>query len=482
MMASPTRVISSSGASNQNNSVDEEQFDDIMTNRIGGEQAKCIINENEDEYYTLQEIEDNNKRYKDEVIHSTSAITHYQLGDIIGRGCFGQVFRGFDLDTGCIMAIKQVPILKFINKSKKDIRLQALEKEIELLSTLSHENIVKYLGKHNDGKFLNIFLEYVSGGSINVLLSKYGRFNETLVRIYVKHILQGLDYLHAHNVVHRDIKGANVLVDNHGVCKLADFGGSKRLVDQKIDTDSSMIGTAQWMAPEVIKNKTHGRYSDIWSVGCTVIEMAQGRPPWSDCENSYAVLFKIAKSNRPPYPDNLSSKAVDFLNQCFQIDPKKRPNAHKLLQHPFITGEDIVSPLQSEYYGVGLISDSFKSFFEKFVESGFSEKSRSLASLHDLAAPQLRNSAAGHQESPGLADGAQAGEPRLRAGKSHAGGQLKHLSSYASLSSSAPVAGYLGHRASDEDEEQLFDNAEGVPALEDSIPVRVIVGGRLQHK
>lgn len=142
-----------------------------------------------------------------------------------------------------------------------------MEKEIELLSTLSHENIVKYLGKHNDGKFLNIFLEYVSGGSINVLLRKYGKFSETLIRIYIRHILQGLSYLHAHNVVHRDIKGANVLVDNNGVCKLADFGGSKRLFDNDEDIDTAIIGTAQWMAPEVIKNKNHGRFSDIWSVG-----------------------------------------------------------------------------------------------------------------------------------------------------------------------------------------------------------------------
>ena len=200
--------------------------------------------------------------------------------------------------------------------------MQALEKEIELLSTLSHENIVKYLGKHNDGKWLNIFLEYVSGGSINVLLRKYGCFNETLIRIYVKHILEGLSYLHAHNVVHRDIKGANVLVDNNGVWKLADFGGSKRLIDGEEDVDNSMIGTAQWMAPEVIKNKMHIRQSDIWSVGWTVIEMAQGMPPWSEWENSFAVLFKIAKNNKPRYPEILSPKAVDFLNQWFQIDPK----------------------------------------------------------------------------------------------------------------------------------------------------------------
>ena len=290
-------------------------FDSIMKDHSDKESTKCVIDANHDQYYTQKELRDNKEKYKNEVIHTMNEITEYQLGEAIGRGCFGQVYRGFDLDTGCIMAIKQVEVLKFIKKNKQNIRLKALEKEIRLLSTLSHPNIVKYLGKHNDGLFLNIFLEYVSGGSINVLLRKYGRFNETLVRIYTKHILQGLDYLHAHNVVHRDIKGANVLVDNNGVCKLADFGGSKRLIDSAEDIDTAVIGTAQWMAPEAIKNKGHGRHSDIWSVACTIIEMIQGRPPWSECENSYAVLFKIAKSNAPPpYPEGLSSKLTDFLN------------------------------------------------------------------------------------------------------------------------------------------------------------------------
>ena len=358
-----------------------------------------------------------------------------------------------------------------------------------MLSTLSHENIVKYLGKHNDGQFLNIFLEYVSGGSINVLLKKYGRFNENLIRIYVKHILQGLDYLHAHNVVHRDIKGANVLVDNNGVWKLADFGGSKRLMDTGEDVDNAMIGTAQWMAPEVIRNRCHGRYSDIWSVGCTVIEMALGCPPWSEYENQYAVLFKIAKDSwPPPYPENLSSKAIDFLNQCFQVDPKMRPNAQKLLQHPFITGEDLIIPIQSEYYGVGLISDSFRNFFEKFVEKGFSENSKSILSNNENAHMQLLHSVNGQyirDRGNSVIEKAIQKEKlqNTRSGRSHLGGNFNHLNNYSSLSSSAPLKGKFWQKEQDfEYEDDPFAYARDMMDVETSIPVRVIKGGRVQNK
>jgi len=124
---------------------------------------------------------------------------------------------GLDLDTGKIIAIKQVKILNYIDKDFVDVRLNSLKSEIELLRSFEHPNIVKYLGNESAGEFLNVFLEFVSGGSINSLLDLYKKFDEKLVRIYTLHILRGLDYLHAHNVIHGDIKGSNVLVDDQGV-------------------------------------------------------------------------------------------------------------------------------------------------------------------------------------------------------------------------------------------------------------------------
>ena len=148
--------------------------------------------------------------------------------------------------------------------------------EIELLSQLEHKTIVRYFGSHRTKTTFNIFLEYISGifsklsfhlfflagGTIASLVDKYGPLNENLIRVYTRQILEGLEYLHARNIIHRDIKGANVLVDNSGVCKLADFGTAKRIssiVDGESKYLPSLRGTPNWMAPEVIRQSVLGR-------------------------------------------------------------------------------------------------------------------------------------------------------------------------------------------------------------------------------
>uniref|UniRef100_A0A7S1X2H0 Protein kinase domain-containing protein n=1 Tax=Tetraselmis chuii TaxID=63592 RepID=A0A7S1X2H0_9CHLO len=188
---------------------------------------------------------------------------------------------------------------------------------------------------------LNIFLEFVPGGSIASLLAKFGSFTESVIRVYTKQILLGLEFLHTHQIMHRDIKGANILVDNSGVVKLADFGASKKIEDL-VTVDSgckSIKGTPYWMAPEVITQTGHGRQADIWSVGCTVIEMATGKPPWSQhFPVPMSAMFHIASSKHPPpLPERLSPEARDFLMLCFNRVPKERPNATRLLQHPFLS-------------------------------------------------------------------------------------------------------------------------------------------------
>lgn len=182
------------------------------------------------------------------------------------------------------------------------------------------------------------------GGSIAGLIKKYGEFDESLIRIYTKQILEGLEYLHAHNVIHRDIKGANVLVDSNGVVKLADFGGAKRIYNTNTaDQYNSLKGTPYWMAPEVIKQTGHGRFADIWSLGCTIIEMATGHPPWSHYKNQFTALYYIGNATAPPpYPHKLSQTGKDFLSLIFKRNPKKRANVCKLLSHPFISNTDKV--------------------------------------------------------------------------------------------------------------------------------------------
>lgn len=262
-------------------------------------------------------------------------------GALIGSGSFGQVFLGMDASTGTLMAVKQVelPTGSSANLERKMSMLSALEHEIELLQDLQHENIVQYLYSSLEDDCLNIFLEYVPGGSVTALLRNYGAFEETLVKNFCRQILQGLSYLHERGIIHRDIKGANILVDNKGGVKISDFGISKKMDMQALAGNRahrpSLQGSVFWMAPEVVKQTTHTEKADIWSVGCLVVEMLTGEHPWAQLSQMQAI-FKIGSSAKPTIPSDISSEAQDFLARTFEIDHHARPSAAELLQHPFI--------------------------------------------------------------------------------------------------------------------------------------------------
>ncbi|ESR46560.1 hypothetical protein CICLE_v10000482mg [Citrus x clementina] len=267
----------------------------------------------------------------------------WRKGELIGCGAFGRVYMGMNLDSGELLAVKQVLIAaNFASKEKAQDHIKELEEEVKLLKDLSHPNIVRYLGTVREEESLNILLEFVPGGSISSLLGKFGPFPEAVMRTYTKQLLLGLEYLHNHGIMHRDIKGANILVDNKGCIKLADFGASKQVAElATVSGAKSMKGTPYWMAPEVIRQTGHSYSADIWSVGCTVIEMATGKPPWSQQYQEVAALFHIGTTkSHPPIPENLSVKAKDFLLKCLEKEPDLRPTASELLKHPFVTGDD----------------------------------------------------------------------------------------------------------------------------------------------
>ena len=269
----------------------------------------------------------------------------WHKGALIGAGSFGNVFLGMNAKTGLLMAVKQVelPSGDSHNDQRKKNMLEALEREIKLLKTLQHENIVQYLDSFADGTHLNIFLEYVPGGSIVALLRNYGAFEEPLVRNFVRQILQGLSFLHAREIVHRDIKGANILVDNKGGIKISDFGISKKVESDLLVSARahrpSLQGSVFWMAPEVVKQTSYTRKADIWSLGCLVVEMISGTHPWAEL-NQMQALFQIGLSRKPSLPDEVSSECIDFLNSTFEIDYTNRPSADELLQHAFLGTEE----------------------------------------------------------------------------------------------------------------------------------------------
>ncbi|KAA0160574.1 hypothetical protein FNF28_05410 [Cafeteria roenbergensis] len=263
----------------------------------------------------------------------------WRKGERLGAGAVGTVFQGLNVDTGELMAIKQIDSADLSARE-----LAALEQEVSLLRSFRHPNIVRYLGAQREGDTLCVFLEYVPGGSVKRVLERFGGFEEGLVRRYTRHLLVGLEYLHRNGIAHRDIKGGNVLVALDGVIKLADFGASKRISAPPLAgasrTGTGVKGTPQWMAPEVVREQeaeTGWRRADIWSVGCTVIEMATGRPPWSEFANPVTAMYHIAVTDKPPaFPDSLSAVGHDFLSACLQLDPRRRPDVSALLLHPFV--------------------------------------------------------------------------------------------------------------------------------------------------
>lgn len=294
-----------------------------------------------DDYFSKDEIDNYNHFLKEEGninINQEFLINHIiRKGDLIGEGGFSKVYKAFDENLGKIVAVKELKIGS-IDTSKN--RLVSVEKEIEILSKMNHLNIVKYYGTYYSEKGMSIILEYCAGGSLSNLISQYKKLDERLIRRYLKQILLGLEYLHYHNIIHRDIKGANILVDKDGICKLSDFGGSK-LVSNEQDSYKSNIfrGTPNWMAPESVKKLEYTRYSDIWGIGCLCIEMSSGEPPWNNYKNPMAVLFQLYNNpSPPPIPTSISILFKDFINCCLQLEPIKRLNVSSLLKHQFITG------------------------------------------------------------------------------------------------------------------------------------------------
>ncbi|CAD8122673.1 unnamed protein product [Paramecium sonneborni] len=299
------------------------------------DENRMEVKDNNDKYFDEGELKEfENQQFQVQKMVN-KCIKWQSLNHYLGSGSFGSVELGKDIENGQFIAVKQLSI-KGYNPKQIQTKIDQFEQEILVLSKLDHPNIVKYLGMEQTQNHINLFLEHVSGGSIKSLLERYGKFPENLVQVYTKQILQGIEYLHKHGIIHRDIKGANILVDSTGICKLADFGSSKRLSFAKEEC-KTFTGTPNWMAPEVINGKGHGRFADIWSLGCTIIEMLTGKPPWCDeTKNQYQIIMEVMKGSPPNIPSHLSSSIKEFLSHCFQQEPHKRWNVIKLLNHPFI--------------------------------------------------------------------------------------------------------------------------------------------------
>eukprot|EP00754_Rhynchopus_humris_P023336 Rhum_TRINITY_DN14828_c9_g1::Rhum_TRINITY_DN14828_c9_g1_i1::g.123941::m.123941 len=259
----------------------------------------------------------------------------WQRGQLLGSGSYGNVYMGVR-QNGTFFAAKVIPL----NDALPRERLVELKREVELMSNLQHKNIVSYFGCSIEKEELIVFMEYVQGGSLGSLVRKHGqRLTERAVAAYTLQILEGVEYLHRNNIIHRDLKGDNILWGEAGAVKLADFGTSKRMNETCI---THLAGTPLWMAPEAITSqKSITLKADIWSLGCVVCELLNcGKPPWpSEWESSWQALYAIGNWTEelpPEIPDSLSEVAISFLKACFRIDPLARSCAGELQGHDFI--------------------------------------------------------------------------------------------------------------------------------------------------
>ncbi|MCO5555172.1 hypothetical protein L7F22_008715 [Adiantum nelumboides] len=250
----------------------------------------------------------------------------------LGSGSSSHVSLALNLADGSLFAAKSASSHLLLH-------------ELSLLHSLHSPFIIQCLGTGlfpSSAGLPHLFLEYMHSGSLADVLRRCpaGRLqDENLVRHYTRAIVQGLDHLHQNGVVHCDIKSHNILIGQSGI-KIGDFGAAKRIGSPEVEAmDGIMRGTPLWMAPEVLLSEEQGPPSDIWSLGCTVVEMLQGKPPWGHITNFKALLMKVGSSSEnPPLPELASTQANDFLRNCLHRDPKARATASELLRHPFLCG------------------------------------------------------------------------------------------------------------------------------------------------
>ncbi|RAL40137.1 hypothetical protein DM860_008277 [Cuscuta australis] len=257
--------------------------------------------------------------------------TKYELLHELGKGSYGAVYKARDLRTSELVAIKVISL------SEGEEGYEEIRGEIEMLQQCSHPNVVRYLGSYQGEEYLWIVMEYCGGGSVADLMNVTDEpLDEYQIAYICREALKGLSYLHSIFKVHRDIKGGNILLTDQGEVKLGDFGVAAQLT-RTMSKRNTFIGTPHWMAPEVIQESRYDGKVDVWALGVSAIEMAEGLPPRATV-HPMRVLFMISIEPAPMLEDKEKWSLVfhDFIAKCLTKDPRLRPTAAEMLKHKFI--------------------------------------------------------------------------------------------------------------------------------------------------
>lgn len=246
----------------------------------------------------------------------------------LGEGSYGSVYKALHKESENVVAIKQVPL---------DTDLHEIIKEISIMQQCDSPYVVKYYGSYFKNTDLWIIMEYCGAGSVSdIIRLRKKTLSECEIATILSDALKGLEYLHSNRKIHRDIKAGNILLNTDGHAKLADFGVAGQLTET-ISKRNTVIGSPFWMAPEIILEIGYDCVADIWSIGITALEMAEGKPPYADIHPMRAV-FMIPTKPPPSFrdPDRWSAEFIDFVSVCLVKNPCDRASATDLIQHVFL--------------------------------------------------------------------------------------------------------------------------------------------------